>query len=141
MRCALLLEQDPKARREIGMLLHTLGYIVACTELPRTAINTASAVHIDLVLTSTTLNQDDRRSFVSEIARMAPDAPVILLQDEPARVPSCDEGCSGVIVKPVTVSNLRRVIEFGVDGCGAAPGFCPRAHERRRQAPRRVRPR
>jgi CheY-like chemotaxis protein len=144
MKCALLVEHDPVACGEISTLLKSLGYIVATTDSPRAALNTAQTVRFDLVLTYTTFNADDRRSFIGEITRLAPQAPVILLLDERSHVPYYHTGHSTVLAKPVTLRSLRRVIEFGIDGNGAMPALALHAlprQERRRQDQRRVRPR
>jgi CheY-like chemotaxis protein len=144
MRCALLIEHDPKACGELVALLDSLGYIVATTDSPRAALNTAQTVRFDLILTYTTFNADDRRSFIGEIARLLPQAPVILLLDDKTHVPSNYTGCNAVLHKPVTVRSLRRVIEFGIDGNGAMPACAAHALprlERRRQGQRRMRAR
>jgi len=144
MRCALLVEHDPVACREIDGLLRSLGYIVASTDSPRAALNTAQTVRVDVVLTHTVFNADDRRSFVGEIARLAPQAPVILLLDDETGVPHYHAECGAVLAKPATLRGLRRVIEFGIDGNGAMPSHVSCAapgQERRRQAQRRQRPR
>jgi CheY-like chemotaxis protein len=144
MRCALLVEHDPVACREISALLKSLGYIVATTDSPRAALNTAQTVRFDLVLTYTTFNADDRRSFIGEITRLAPQAPVILLLDEQGHIPHYHAGRSTVLAKPVSLRSLRRVIDFGIDGNGAMPSYAVHATEqgeRRRQGQRRMRPR
>jgi CheY-like chemotaxis protein len=144
MRCALLVEQDRVACRETYTQLQSLGYVVAATDSPRAALNTAQTVRFDVVLTHTVFNADDRRSFIGEIARLAPQAPVILLLDDDTHVPYYHAECNGVLAKPVTPRALRRVIEFGIDGNGAMPSCVthpmPR-QERRRQGQRRHRPR
>jgi len=144
MRCALLVEHDPVACRETYGILQSLGYIVAATDSPRAALNTAQTVRVDVVLTHTVFNADDRRSFIGEVSRLAPQAPLILLLDDDTRVSCHQAECSGVLAKPVTARALRRVIEFGIDGNGAMP--CRATHpapgpERRRQAQRRHHPR
>lgn len=144
MKCALLVEHDPVAGEEIAAMLKSLGYIVATTDNPRAALNTAQTVRFDLVLTYTTFNADDRRSFIGEITRLAPQAPVILLLDEQSHVASYHAGHSTALAKPVTLRALRRVIEFGIDGNGAMPSHAMHAtqqKERRRQGQRRMRPR
>jgi CheY-like chemotaxis protein len=144
MRCALLVEHDPEACREIQGLLQSLGYIVAATDSPRAALNTAQTLRVDVILSYTLFNADDRRSFVGEITRLAPQAPVILLLDDETHVPSYHAECSGVLAKPVTLRALRRVIEFGIDGNGAMPCYVSvpmPGQERRRQGQRRHRPR
>ena len=143
MRCAMLVEHDPVACGEIAALLKSLGYIVASTDSPRAALNTAQTVRFDLILTYTTFNADDRRSFIGEITRLAPQTPVVLLLDDKTHVPH-HAGRIAVLAKPVTVRSLRRVVEFGIDGNGAMPslaGFALPRHERRRQVQRRMRPR
>jgi DNA-binding NarL/FixJ family response regulator len=118
--------------------------MVAATDSPRAALNTAQTVRFDVVLTYTVFNADDRRSFIGEITRLAPQAPVILLLDDDTQVPYYHAECSGVLGKPVSVRSLRRVIEFGIDGNGAMPSCVsypmPR-QERRRQGQRRHHPR
>jgi DNA-binding response OmpR family regulator len=144
MKCALLVEHDPLACGEIAALLKSLGYIVATTDSPRAALTTAQTVRFDLVLTYTTFNVDDRRSFIGEITRLAPRAPVVLLLDDESHVPHYHAGRIAVLAKPVTLRSLRRVIEFGIDGNGAMPSYAmqpPPRDERRRQGQRRMRPR
>jgi DNA-binding response OmpR family regulator len=144
MKCALLIEHDPLACGEIAALLKSLGYLVATTDSPRAALNTAQTVRFDLILSYTTFNADDRRSFIGEITRLAPLAPVILLLDDKSHVAGNYTGSNAVLHKPVTLRSLRRVIEFGIDGNGAMPSLAAHAlprEERRRQGQRRMRPR
>jgi CheY-like chemotaxis protein len=144
MKCALLVEHNPADREKIAALLKSRGYIVATTDSPRAALNTAQTVRFDLILTYTTFNADDRRSFLGEITRLAPQAPVVLLLDDESQVPHYHAGRIAVLTKPVTLRALRRVIEFGIDGNGAMPSHAsqPLPHdERRRQGQRRMRPR
>jgi DNA-binding NtrC family response regulator len=144
MKCALLVEHDPVACGEIAALLKSLGYIVATTDSPRAALNTAQTVRFDVILSYTTFNADDRRSFLGEITRLAPNAPVVLLLDNETQVPHYHAGRIAVLAKPVTLRSLRRVIEFGIDGNGAMPSHAMHAlppQERRQQGPRRMRPR
>lgn len=144
MKCALLVEHDPVACGEIAALLKSLGYLVATTDSPRAALNTAQTVRFDLILTYTTFNADDRRSFLGEITRLAPQAPVVLLLDDGSHAPHYHAGRIAVLHKPVTLRGLRRVIEFGIDGNGAMPAYALQAgpaEERRRRGSRRLRPR
>jgi len=141
MKCAMLLERNPQARQEIAGLLRSLGYLVASVETPTAAVNTAYALRCDLILTDTTFNMDDRRSFLGELERLAPAAPIVLLTDG-ARIPGHADRARPVLAKPVTLRALRRVVEFGIDGYGLLPtSGAARGHERRRHAPRRARPR
>jgi CheY-like chemotaxis protein len=138
MKCALLLERDPDARRDIAALLRSLGYVVAGVESPTAAISTAHALRCDLVLTDTTFNVDDRRSFLGELERLAPAAPIVLLT-QGGRLPGHADRQRPVLSKPVTLRSLRRVIEFGIDGYGMLPAAPVRGEERRRHGPRRSR--
>jgi CheY-like chemotaxis protein len=136
MKCALLLERDPAARRDIAAQLRTLGYIVANVDTPAMAVNAAHALRYDLILTDTTFNMDDRRSFLGELERLAPHAPVVLLSTG-ERQAHFEHRHLPVLDKPVTLRALRRVIEFGVDGYGMQSSAAARGQERRRHAPRR----
>jgi CheY-like chemotaxis protein len=144
MKCALLLERDPAERRDIAAQLRVLGYIVAKVDTPAMAVNAAHALRYDLILTDTTFNMADRRSFLGELERLAPHAPIVLLSSG-EREARFEYRHLPVLDKPVTLRALRRVIEFGLDGYGmlpvAAPASAPgpaRGHERRRHAPRRA---
>jgi CheY-like chemotaxis protein len=141
MRCALLVDHDPESRETLTALLKARGYVVAPTGSAQTALHTAQTVRIDVVLTDTVFNVDDRRSFIGELGRLAPQAPVILLADSAAAIPIYHDHCSAVLAKPVTARALRRVLEFGVDGYGMLPIHPGWEHERRRKADRRHRSR
>lgn len=141
MRCALLVDHDPVSRENIAALLKARGYVVAATDNAQTALHTAQTVRIDAVLTDTVFNVDDRRSFIGELGRLAPHAPLILLADSAAAMPIYHDHCSAVLAKPVTQRALRRVLEFGIDGYGMLPTHPGWEHERRRQADRRHRSR
>lgn len=141
MRCALLLDHDSDSRENVATLLRSRAYVVAATDNPQTALHTAQTVRIDLVLTDTVFNVDDRRSFVGELGRLAPAAPLILLTDSAASVPIYHDHCSAVLTKPVSPRALRRVLEFGIDGYGMLPTHPGFTHERRRGADRRHRSR
>jgi CheY-like chemotaxis protein len=139
MKCALLLDRDPEARRNTGALLRSLGYLVAAVETPNAALNTAHALRCDLVLTDTTFNMDDRRDFLGELERLAPHAPIVLMT-EGRQMHGHEHRDLPVLAKPVTLRALRRVTEFGLDGYGMvhAPAVPQRVEERRRHAPRRT---
>lgn len=141
MKCALLVDHDTDNRKHTAGLLRTLGYLVAATDSVQTALHTAQTVRIDAVVTDTAFNTDDRRSFVGELGRLAPGAPVILMTNRAAGIPVYHDGCSTVLNKPVTPRALRRVLEFGIDGYGALPTHAPCDQERRRCADRRHRSR
>lgn len=141
MHCALLVDHDPDSREKLTSLLKGRGYVVAATASPQTALHTAQTVRVDVIFTDTVFNVDDRRSFIGELGRLAPDAPVILLADSTAAIPMYHDHCSAVLAKPVSSRALRRVLEFGVDGYGMLPTHPGWEQERRRQADRRHRSR
>ena len=141
MRCALLVDHDPVSREHITALLKTRGYLVAATDNPQTALHTAQTVQVDVILTDTVFNVDDRRSFIGELGRLAPAASVILLADGTAAIPIYHDHCSAVLTKPVSQRALRRVLEFGIDGYGMLATHPGWAQERRRRPDRRHRSR
>lgn len=141
MKCALLVDHDPINREHTAGLLKSFGYVVAATDNTQTALHTAQTVRVDVVLTDTAFNTHDRRSFIGELGRLAPAAPVVLMTEVTAGIPIYHDGCSAVLTKPVGARALRRVLEFGIDGQGALPIHAVWDHERRRQADRRHRAR
>lgn len=141
MKCALLVDHDAAARDATATILQSLGYVVAPTDCVRTALHTVQAIRVDAVLTDTAFNEDDRRGFVGELARLAPSAPVILMTDKAGAPPLFRDGCVAIVPKPVSPRDLRRILEFGIDGCGMQPSHPGCNHERRRQPDRRHRKR
>ena len=141
MKCALIVDHDPINRDNTAGLLKTFGYVVAGTDNAQTALHTAQTVRVDVILTDTAFNMHDRRSFIGELGRLAPAAPVVLMTEVTAGIPIYHDGCSAVLTKPVGARALRRVLEFGIDGLGALPGHPVWDQERRRRADRRHRAR
>jgi CheY-like chemotaxis protein len=141
MKSALLLEYDPDTRSELTRLLGTLGYIAVPAPGPQAALNTVQTLRFDLILTCTAFNADDRRSFVGELARLAPHAVIVFLVDEESARAGYHDRNAALLFTPVSLRALRRVIHFGLDGLGMQPAWAPPPVERRRQSPRRVLPR
>lgn len=141
MKCALLVEHDPINREHTTGLLKTFGFVVAATDNSQTALHTVQTVRVDVVLTDTAFNTHDRRSFIGELGRLAPAAPVVLMSEVTAGIPIYHDGCTAVVTKPVGARALRRLLDFGIDGDGMLPGHPVWDHERRRQADRRHRAR
>jgi len=141
MKSAMLLEYDDEARARTAGLLKSLGYVVATVATPQAALATAQAVRFDALLTCTDFNTDDRRSFTGELARLAPDAHVVLMLDSDAAGAGYHQRSGALLAKPVTLRGLRRVLEFGVDGFGMRAAWPLPKRERRRPAERRQRPR
>jgi CheY-like chemotaxis protein len=141
MKSALLLEYDPGTRRQLSTLLETLGCIVAQAPSPQAALHTLQTVRFDLVLTCTAFNADDRRSFIGEMARLAPRAVIVFLVDGEGIRAGYHDRNAALLFKPVTLKALRRVIHFGLDGLGMQPAWTPPPVERRRRPQRRMLPR
>lgn len=141
MKSAMLLEYDEGARGQTAAVLKSLGYLVAYAATPQAALQSAQALRFDVVLTCTDFNADDRRSFVGELARLAPGAAIVYLLDSDATGCGRAERASALLFKPVTLGALRRVLEFGVDGMGQRQVWLPPERERRRLPQRRLRTR
>jgi CheY-like chemotaxis protein len=141
MKSAMLLEYDDTAREQTASLLQSLGYVVACAATPQAALHASQSLRFDAVLTCTDSNADDRRSFVGELARLAPGASIVYLLDSNATGCGCADRASALLFKPVTLAALRRVLEFGVDGLGQQQLWVPLQRERRRMPQRRLRTR
>jgi len=140
MKSALLLEYDDVTRVELCALLKSLGYIVALAATPQAALQTVEGVRFDAILTCTDANADDRRSFLGELARLAPGAAIVYLAGADAPCNSHPHRDSALLFKPVNLKSLRRVLDFGLDGLGERPLHVGPAWERR-NGQRRGRPR
>jgi CheY-like chemotaxis protein len=135
MKLALVLEKDSAACANARRLLSWLGYTTVSAQTPRQALNSATTVKFDIFLICTAEDPDDRRSFSGELKRAAPDAAVVLIAEKiPGKHRSaswCSPGISAVLERPVSVDALRRIVEFGIDGCGLQSGGFPQEYERR----------
>nr|WP_314540275.1 hypothetical protein [uncultured Massilia sp.] len=137
MKYALLNDEDVDARRHSAALLKSLGYTVAETDSAAAALNATRALRFDVILTTQTHGDGDRRSLSGELNRLAPWAPTILLVPSDGPLPPQYRQFSGTINKPVTVRALRHAIEFGLDGTGAHPVLLRTGRERRCGSQRR----
>lgn len=137
MKYALVLEKDQTASNDTSRLLKSLGYVPAAVRSPAEALNVASALDFDVIITCTSTTPDDRRSLAGELKRLAPEAAVIVVQDDrqPERevVKRKVEGVSAILRRPIRVRDLRSIVEFGVDGCGMQPACLPPSQDRRRR--------
>ena len=137
MKCALVLEKDQVAYSDTSRLLKSLGYVPAPVRTPLEALNVASALDFDIIITWTATIPDDRRSLAGELKRLAPEAAVIVVQDgaqgEHEHPIGESEGVSAVLQRPIRGRDLRKIVEFGVDGFGLQPAYLPRAQDRRRR--------
>jgi hypothetical protein len=141
MKYALLNDEDVESRRHSAALLKSLGYTVAQTDSPAAALNATRALRFDLILTTQTHGDGDRRSLSGEFNRLAPWAPTILLVPPDGPLPPQYRQFSGTVNMPVTVRALRHAIEFGLDGTGAHPVLLRTGRERRCGSQRRNEPR
>lgn len=136
MKYALILEKDDMASAKLSELLGWLGYESAPVRTAEQAINVASAIKFDVIVTCTTERDDDRRSLPGELKRAVPAAAVILItEDEELQSKLCalrGQGVSAVIARPASVDQLRRIVEFGLDGCGLQPPYIGPSEERRK---------
>lgn len=125
MKSALVLEEDDAARDKIVNLLKWMGYVAAPVRTADEALNIASAISFKVIITDTATRPNDRRSLIGELKRAAPDAAIVLLTESDHRQSWTQKrqifGVSAVVLRPLTVEDLRRVVEFGIDGDGSQP--------------------
>jgi CheY-like chemotaxis protein len=138
MKYALLNDEDAVSRRHSAALLKSLGYTVAETDSPAAALNATRALRFDVILTTQTHGDGDRRSLSGELSRLAPWAPTILLVEPDGPLPPQYRQFSGTVNKPATARALRHAIEFGLDGTGAHPVMLRTGRERRCAGQRRT---
>lgn len=125
MKSALVLEEDDAARDKIVNLLKWMGYVAAPVRTADEALNIASAISFKVIITDTATRPNDRRSLIGELKRAAPDAAIVLVTESDHRQSWTQKrqifGVSAVVMRPLTVEDLRRVVEFGIDGDGSQP--------------------
>jgi CheY-like chemotaxis protein len=125
MRNALILEKDAVSSSSTSQLLSSLGYVTAPVRTPQQALNVASSIRFDIIVTCTS---------TGELKRAAPEAAIILIA-EPHDATSDAQlsqlpGVSAVVKRP-SVKVLGQVVEFGIGGCGLQPSHVLPAQERR----------
>lgn len=137
MKSALVLEKDDAARDKIVNLLKWMGYVTAPVRTADEALNVASAISFKVIITYTATRPNDRRSLVGELKRAAPEAAIVLVTENDHRQSWAQQrqifGVSAVVMRPPTVDDLRRVVEFGIDGDGSQPCSVSIQSERRRK--------
>lgn len=133
MKSALVLEKDATASAKTTKLLSCLGYVTAPVRSAKEALNVVSAIKFDLVVTYTATKPNDRRSLTGELKRAAPEAAIVLITDngEEGSGFRC-KGISAVLERPPSVDDVRRVVEFGIDGYGLQPAYGLSFKERRK---------
>lgn len=135
MKTALVLEKDLDASKKTSTILKTLGYLPAPVRTPEEALNVASAITFDVIVTSTPNKANDRRALTGELKRMAPEAAVVLIAESDEEGAEARQrayaGLSAVLTRQTMADGLRRVCQFGIDGFGLQPPGVPRWFERR----------
>jgi DNA-binding NtrC family response regulator len=135
MRQALILEKDAGSSASTSQLLRSLGYVTALVHTPHQALNVASLIRFDVIVTYTSKTPDERRSLTGELKRAAPEAAVILITERDNVTsevhPSICPGVSAVIKRPPSAKLLRQIVEFGIDGSGLQPASVLPTQERR----------
>jgi len=133
MKSALVLEKDAPSSVRTTKLLSCLGYVTAPVRSPEEALNVASAIKFDVVVTYTATKPNDRRSLTGELKRVAPEAAVVLLvNDNEERPLPGYKGVSAVLERPPSADDVRRAVMFGIDGYGLQPAYVLPFEERRK---------
>jgi CheY-like chemotaxis protein len=137
MKHALVFEKDSASCTKTSRLLSWLGYATASVQTPCQALNAAKAIKFDVIVSCTAEKPNDRRSLTGELKRTAPQAAVVLIaENDPVKEEPSTQyyaGVSAVIKRPVSVEVLRRIVEFGIDGCGLQPVDVSVSQERRKK--------
>jgi DNA-binding NtrC family response regulator len=136
MKSALVLEKDTATREKTVGLLKWMGFVTAPVRTAEEALNIAHSISFKLIITYTSTHPNDRRSLIGELKRVAPKAAIILVREND-HVQSWAQqrqifGVSSVVMRPPTAEDLRRVVEFGIDGDGSQPCPVPIESERRK---------
>jgi len=136
MKYALILEKDERSSTAVSRVLSWLGYVTAPVQTADQALNVASAIKFDVIITCTAKTPDDRRSLTGELKRAAPEAAIILASDKETTVEASLSHCPGicaVVRRPASLDVMRNIVEFGIDGFGLQLTYLPVLDERRRQ--------
>lgn len=72
--CALILEKDQSSAAYAEQILDALGYVAAATRTPFEALNVASSIDFEFILTYTWVLPNERRTLAGELKRYAPEA-------------------------------------------------------------------
>jgi DNA-binding NtrC family response regulator len=134
MKLALVLEKDFATSKKTCQLVELLGYKSAAVWTADQALNVTRAIKFHLIVTCTTRKENDQRSLIGELKRITPQAALVLITENGEQNSSSAHtylGISAVIGRPPSVDALRRIVEFGIDGCGLQPNGVPKEYERR----------
>lgn len=68
MKCALVLEKDLALDCDTSQQLRSIGCVTAPARTPEEALNVASAINFDVIVTCTAAIPGDRRSLIENLS-------------------------------------------------------------------------
>ncbi|HFT1600382.1 TPA: two-component system response regulator GlrR [Klebsiella oxytoca] len=127
----LLVDDDPGLLKLLGMRLVSEGYSVVTAESGLEALRTLSRDKVDLVVSDLRMDEMDGLQLFSEIQKVQPGMPVIILTAHgsiPDAVAATQQGVFSFLTKPVDKDALYKAIDDALEQSA------PTTDERWRQA-------
>ncbi|HDG8092583.1 TPA: two-component system response regulator GlrR [Klebsiella oxytoca] len=127
----LLVDDDPGLLKLLGMRLVSEGYSVVTAESGPEALRTLSRDKVDLVISDLRMDEMDGLQLFSEIQKLQPGMPVIILTAHgsiPDAVAATQQGVFSFLTKPVDKDALYKAIDDALEQSA------PTTDERWRQA-------
>lgn len=127
----LLVDDDPGLLKLLGMRLVSEGYSVLTAESGPEALRTLSRDKVDLVVSDLRMDEMDGLQLFSEIQKVQPGMPVIILTAHgsiPDAVAATQQGVFSFLTKPVDKDALYKAIDYALEQSA------PTTDERWRQA-------
>ncbi len=127
----LLVDDDPGLLKLLGMRLVSEGYSVLTAESGPEALRTLSRDKVDLVVSDLRMDEMDGLQLFSEIQKVQPGMPVIILTAHgsiPDAVAATQQGVFSFLTKPVDKDALYKAIDDALEQSA------PTTDERWRQA-------
>ncbi|MXJ83900.1 two-component system response regulator GlrR [Klebsiella michiganensis] len=127
----LLVDDDPGLLKLLGMRLVSEGYSVLTAESGSEALRTLSRDKVDLVVSDLRMDEMDGLQLFSEIQKVQPGMPVIILTAHgsiPDAVAATQQGVFSFLTKPVDKDALYKAIDDALEQSA------PTTDERWRQA-------
>lgn len=127
----LLVDDDPGLLKLLGMRLVSEGYSVVTAESGPEALRTLSRDKVDLVISDLRMDEMDGLQLFSEIQKVQPGMPVIILTAHgsiPDAVAATQQGVFSFLTKPVDKDALYKAIDDALEQSA------PTTDERWRQA-------
>lgn len=127
----LLVDDDPGLLKLLGMRLASEGYSVVTAESGPEALRTLSRDKVDLVVSDLRMDEMDGLQLFSEIQKVQPGMPVIILTAHgsiPDAVAATQQGVFSFLTKPVDKDALYKAIDDALEQSA------PTTDERWRQA-------